>query len=154
MIIDFRMVPPVREYMDPEEARGVLPGSYLRGYLSTYEDIMAHIQVTVDDLLQGMEKGSVGKAVLQGEWAMGDYRKQNDAVHRIVREYPDKFLAGFLFLNPMQDSKDDVMSDVVEREVKERGFKGVNIQPFACRLRSNDKKFYPVYAKCQELKMP
>ena len=54
----------------------------------------------------------------------------------------------------MQDSKDDVMSDVVEREVKERGFKGVNIQPFACRLRSNDKKFYPVYAKCQELKIP
>jgi len=46
------------------------------------------------------------------------------------------------------------MAKIVEEEVKEREFKGVNIQPFSYRLRCNDKRFYPVYAKCQELGIP
>ena len=50
--------------------------------------------------------------------------------------------------------EDDDMVEVVEKEVKERGFKGINIQGWSCRLRPNDKRFYPVYAKCQELNIP
>lgn len=151
MIIDFRMVPPMRAYMDPEEAQRILPNSYLRGYLGTYEDVDVLPQVTVDHLIHGMAEGGVDKAVLQGEWAIGDYRKENDAVHDIVQSHPDRFLAGYLCVNPLED---DDMAGIVEEEVKERGFRGVNIQPWAYRLRCNDKRFYPVYTKCLELGIP
>jgi len=108
-------------------------------------------QLTVDHLIAGMQKGGVEKAVMQAEWAIGDYRKLNDAVYEIVQAHPDRFVAGYLCINPLED---DDMAYVVEREVKERGFKGVNIQPWAYRVKCNDKRFYPVYQKCMDLKIP
>ncbi|MBW2634916.1 MAG: amidohydrolase, partial [Deltaproteobacteria bacterium] len=108
-------------------------------------------QLTVDHLIQGMDAGGVEKAVMQAEWAIGNYRKQNDAVYEIVHTHPERFVAGYLCINPLAD---DDMATVVENEVKERGFKGVNIQPWAYRVRCNDKRFYPVYEKCLELNIP
>jgi len=151
MIIDFRMVPPISTYMDPEAAMRTLPNSYLRGYMGKYEEVEMFTQLTVDHLIAGMQKGGVEKAVMQAEWAIGDYRKLNDAVYEIVQAHPDRFVAGYLCINPLED---DDMAYVVEREVKERGFKGVNIQPWAYRVKCNDKRFYPVYQKCMDLKIP
>ncbi len=151
MIFDFRMVPPIRYYMDPEKVKKELPNSYLRGYLGKYEEVELFTQLTVDHLIQGMDAGGVEKAVMQAEWAIGNYRKQNDAVYKLVQAHPERFVAGYLCINPLAD---DDMAAVVEKEVKERGFKGVNIQPWAYRVRCNDKRFYPVYEKCLELNIP
>lgn len=151
MIIDFRLTAPMSEWMSLDEAQNIVPTSYLRGYLETYSGVANAFKVTTEDIIRSMDEAGVGAGVLQGEWGIGDYRKQNDAVHRLVQAHPDKFAAGYLCLNPLED---DDMVKVVEKEVKERGFKGVNIQGFACRLRANDKRFYPVYAKCQELDIP
>jgi len=151
MIIDFRMTPPQNEWLTLEEAQRIMPDSYLRGYLGTYSGAGEMFRVTIDDLIRGMNEAGVDAAVLQAEWAIGDYRKQNDAVHRLVRVHPDKFIAGYLCVNPLED---DDMAKVVEKEVKERAFKGVNIQGWAYRLRPNDRRLYPVYAKCQELGIP
>ncbi|MBM3118402.1 MAG: amidohydrolase [Chloroflexi bacterium] len=151
MIIDFRMTPPMNEWMSLEEGQRILPTSYLRGYLGTYADVAFAFQITTDDLIRSMDEAGVDAAVMQGEWGIGDYRKQNDAIYRIVQAHRDRFVAGYLCVNPLED---DDMAKVVEKEVKERGFKGVNIQGFACRLRANNKRFYPVYAKCQELGIP
>jgi len=151
MIIDFRLTAPMSEWMSLDETQNIVPTSYLKGYLETYSGVANAFKVTTEDIIRSMDAAGVGAGVLQGEWAIGDYRKQNDAVHRLVQAHPDKFAAGYLCLNPLED---DDMVKVVEKEVKERGFKGVNIQGFACRLRANDKRFYPVYAKCQELDIP
>jgi predicted TIM-barrel fold metal-dependent hydrolase len=151
MIIDYRMVPPMREYLDVKEAEKIFANGYLSGYLGTYKDMKMYTEVTIDEMIHSMEEGDVKKAVLQAEWSIGDYHKQNDAVYRIVQSYPDKFIAGYLCVNPLQD---DDMANVVEREVKERGFRGVNIQPWGCRVKCNNKRFYPVYEKCLELGIP
>ena len=151
MIVDFRMVTPTNEWMSLEEAQRILPTSYLRGYFGTYSDVANMMNVATDDLIRSMDEGGVDKAVLQGEWAIGDYRKQNDAVYRLVQAHPDRFVAAYLCVNPLED---DDMAEAVAREVKERGFKGVNIQGWSCRLKANDKRFYPVYSKCQELGIP
>lgn len=151
MIFDFRMVPPIQYYMDPEQVKKDLPNSYLKGYLGKYEEVELSTQLTVDHLIQGMDAGGVEKAVMQAEWAIGNYRKQNDAVYEIVHTHHERFVAGYLCINPLAD---DDMAAVVEKEVKERGFKGVNIQPWAYRVRCNDKRFYPVYEKCLELNIP
>jgi len=151
MIIDFRLFPPLSEHMDLEEAMESLMKGYMRRYAGKYGNIEAVIEIKTADIVRSMNESGVDKAVMQAEWAFGNYRKQNDAVYRIVRAYPDKFAAGFLCLNPLEE---DDMAAVVEREVREREFRGVNLQPFAYRLRCNDKRFYPVYAKCVELDIP
>mgnify|MGYP001093294306 CR=1 FL=1 len=148
MIIDFRVTAPIKEWMSLEEAQRIFPASYMRSYAEIYD---VGKEVTIDNLIRSLDEAGVDKAVLQSEWELGDYRKQNDAVYRIVQAYPNKFVSGFLCLNPLED---DDMVKVVEMEVKERGFKGVNNPVFPYRLRANDKKFYPVYAKCQELGIP
>lgn len=38
--------------------------------------------------------------------------------------------------------------------MRARGARGVNLQPFSYRVLANDKAFYPLYAKCQELGVP
>jgi uncharacterized protein len=38
--------------------------------------------------------------------------------------------------------------------VRERGARGVNLQPFSYRLLASDRRFYPLYQKCQELGVP
>lgn len=112
---------------------------------------MSQVQLTEEDILQDMEESGTNYAVLQGERDLGDYRKQNDAVYDLARKHPDKFVAHYLCLNPAED---DDMVRVIEREVKDLGFKGVNIQPWVHRLYANDKRYYPVYDKCQELGIP
>jgi predicted TIM-barrel fold metal-dependent hydrolase len=151
MIIDFRVVPPPREYIEFEGLREKVKGGYLKGYNNVYQEIDRVYEMTIDKIILGMKEANVDKAVLQAEWGYGDYRKINDAVYRMVQSYSDVFVAGFLCVNPVED---DYMVDVIEYEVKERGFKGVNIQPFSYRLYANDKRFYPVYEKCQELGIP
>ena len=63
MIIDFRMTPPLRMFVDPELAIREMPNSYLRGYVGRYEEVEFLTQVTVDHLIQGMDAGGVEKAV-------------------------------------------------------------------------------------------
>ncbi|MEE9325478.1 MAG: amidohydrolase family protein [Dehalococcoidia bacterium] len=152
MIIDFRMTPPPVEWIDLEEFRHWFRTSGMRGYLKIYPWLEEFdMDLTTDQLINNMDEAGADGAVLQAEWAVGDYRKQNDAVYRLVQKYPDKFIAGFLCANPLEE---DDMARVIEREVKERGFKGVNLQPFILGMRPNDRRFYPIYAKCQELGIP
>ena len=42
----------------------------------------------------------------------------------------------------------------LEHYVKERGLRGLEISSFRDRLYGNDKKYYPLYAKCVELGIP
>jgi len=153
MIIDFRKVVPYTDFLSREEIEKAFTEGYMSGYTASYGkgSIMSQVQLTEEDMLQDMEESGTNYAVLQGEWDLGDYRKQNDAVYNLARKHPDKFVAHYLCLNPAED---DDMVRVIEREVKDRGFKDVNIQPWAHRLYANDKRFYPVYDKCQELGIP
>jgi predicted TIM-barrel fold metal-dependent hydrolase len=154
MIIDFRKVVPYSSFINPEELNKAFTEGYMSGYTkSAYGkgDFMPQVRLTVEDMLNDMTESGTDYAVLQAEWDIGDYRKQNDAVYKIVQEYRGQFVAGYLCLNPAED---DNMVRVVEWEVKERGFKGLNTQPWAQRLYANDKRLYPVYAKCQELGIP
>ena len=150
-IIDFRVTLPAREWTDPS-ADGDERFSD-RDYLANYNRIYTRERgggADAQAMLAAMAEAGVDRAVLQAEWAAGDYRDMNDAVHRIVAGYPDA-LTGYVTVNP---AAGDNMAAVVEHEVRERGAQGVNLQPFSYRVMANDKRFYPLYAKCQELGVP
>ncbi len=148
MIIDFRVTLPASEWQ-PDGGGG----SGSADYMSNYGRIYSRERGGGSDaaaMIAAMEAAGIDHAVLQAEWASGDYRAMNDAVVRIVQQHPER-LTGYCTVNP--DAGDD-MAAVVEREVTERGIRGVNLQPFSYRLLANDKRFYPLYQKCQELGVP
>jgi predicted TIM-barrel fold metal-dependent hydrolase len=120
-------------------------------YGDTYGEDMHTLQTTPESLLKDMDEAGVEYAVLQGEWEVGDCSKLNDAVFDLAKKYPDRFPVYFMALNPGQNQN---MAKQVEKEVKERGFSGVNIQSWSTRLPITDSAWGPVYAKCQELGIP
>lgn len=151
MIIDFRVVPPFSEYMSNQEAKRAFLEGYMAAYGDTYGQDMHTLQTTPESILKDMQEANVEYAVLQGEWEVGDCGKLNDAVYALAQKYPDRFPVYFMALNPAQNQN---MAAQIEKEVKERGFSGVNIQSWSTRLPITDSAWRPVYAKCQELGIP
>ncbi len=151
MIIDFRVVPPFTEYEAVEEAKKTFLEGYMAVYGDTYGNDMHTLNVTIESMLEDMDEAGVDYAVMQGEWELGDCAKMNDAVFRLAHTYPDKFPVYFLGLDA---GRNENMPHLIEREVKERGFSGVNIQSWSTRLPITHRSWGPVYAKCQELGIP
>ncbi len=75
----------------------------------------------------------------------------NDKTAAICNQYPDR-LGGFCFVDPSNGIMNAVKE--VERGVKELGLKAVYLTAFRTHLASNDKRNYPIYAKCAELGVP
>jgi uncharacterized protein len=151
MIIDFRVVPPPREYIDQDEFNRVFVDGFIAPYSTLYGADINFLSRNPQDMVEEMTIARVDCAVLQGEWGFGQIDKLNDAVYKIAKLYPDKFPMYFMGLNPGQN---DMMAKLIERETNERGFSGVNIQPWATRLPINHKAWGPIYAKCNELQIP
>ena len=147
-IIDFRVTPPFDEYATFEEARYAYQEGYMARYKDTYGADMNLLQTDMKKLLNDMDEGGVAYSVLQGEWVLGDYKKMNDAVYRIAKQYPDKF--PYYFMGIDTGTNDD-LPRYIEEQVKERGFTGVTTCSWAVRHYMTDKLWYPIYAKCQEL---
>ncbi len=151
MIIDFRVIPPFSEFDAIEEAKHVFLEGYMAVYGNTYGQDMNILKTTVESLLDDMEKAGVDYAVMQGEWELGDYHKMNTAVYNLAKKYPTKFPVYFMGIDA---GRNDNLPRLIEEEVRERGFSGVNIQSWSTRLPINHRAWGPVYAKCQELGIP
>ncbi len=153
MIIDFRVTVPSREYAERiprEEAQRQAREGTGRGYTRVYrENLQGDWRSSVENMLASMDEADIDKAVIQAEYGgSGDYRALNNAAARIAHDHADRFPAAFMCLNPLVDEN---MVKVLERGIAEHGFRGVNIQSWAVRVSSTDSRFWPVYAKCQEL---
>jgi len=154
MIIDFRIAVPHKDYMDlpsPEEAAKRRSKDTRRGYDRVYKMplVQEEWKGSAEGIIRSMEEAGVDKAVLQAEYGgVGDYHALNDAAFRIAQAHADKFPVYFMCLNPLADEN---MVEVLKRGVEEQGFRGVNVQAWAVRVSSTDSRFWPVYAKCQEL---
>lgn len=152
MIIDFRVRLPFKEQF-PDVRPGDL--SFVPHYMSHYlelfaEGIKLRDAVTTELLLETMERNGIDRAVLQAEWEFGDYRALNRSVKKLVDAHPGTFI-GFCTVHP-EESRD--MAKEVEEWVREKGMRGVNLQPWAYKVYAHDRVFYPVYEKCVELGVP
>ncbi len=150
MIIDFRVTVPASERAPNPAPPAEAPGG--RGYMANYGRIYQGDRgrsTSGDDLIQKMDEAGVDMAVLQAEWASGDFRALNDAALGMARRYPARLIP-YVTVNPGEYVN---MVDVVKEGV-DRGARGVNLQPFSYRLHAHDKRFYPLYSKCQELGLP
>jgi uncharacterized protein len=79
-----------------------------------------------------------------------NFRVRNEDVAQFCRDHGPRFI-GFAGVDPNKG-----MTAVRELEfaVKELGLRGLNLQCFENKLRINDAKMFPLYAKCIELDIP
>lgn len=78
-------------------------------------------------------------------------RDTNDEVATLIRKFPDVFIGGWTMIDPW---KGKAAIKELERCVKELGLMGLKFQPAAQGFFPNDRRFYPLYEKCVELKLP
>ncbi len=93
-------------------------------------------------LVEEMNKAGVEKAFLLG----GEHHR----IGEIHRKYPGKFVLPVL-LNP-QDGMRAVRE--LERLVKDEGAGALRVSALYNSLPANDRRYYPLYAKCVELDIP
>lgn len=141
MIIDFRV-------QKPKKDRVTGRADYMKRYTQVFD--LESVSYSEDELLEALRRAGITRAVMQAEWASGDYRADNDSVAEIVRRHR-QVLVGFASVNAADGM---AAVDELKRCVEKLGLRGLNVQPFASQLPANDKKFYPLYLKCLEYGIP
>jgi len=111
---------------------------------------------SIETMLAKMDEAGVGKVFIT-QTKMWSYRNkwmymdtQLEEVAQYTKRYPDRFvgLAGY---NPFRIKES---LEEIDRAVKDYGFKGVYVHIYGFDIPLHDAKMYPLYAKCDELKIP
>lgn len=74
----------------------------------------------------------------------------HDYIAEIIKKYPNKFIA-YAGFNPHKGTKS---LKVVRKALTEQGYKAVVIPPYEHGVKADDRKYYPLYALCEELDVP
>lgn len=146
MIIDFRIIGTGEEFF---------PGGYdaLPPFMERYKqlyDFQRMCTLPFEDFLAEMRQSGASRAVLHAEYSFGDAELLNKTVAEKVQAHPD-ILLGFAGLDPL--SAKDPVGDL-DRYVTQWNMKGLNLQPWVQGWYPNDRRFYPLYAYCQDAGLP
>ena len=147
MFIDYGSKPPVPAFDKT--------GPHLKNYRRVYEASETAAEAgphALDEYLAMYDRLDARHVVVKArdlETTFG-FRIRNEDVAAFCRDHGPRFL-GFAGVDPHKG-----MTAIRELEfaVKELGLRGLNIQCFENKLRINDPKLYPLYAKCIELDIP
>jgi len=151
-MIDYGSSPPIPAFRPPQS-------EHLANYRRVYGASEAAVQQSLEDSsdpladwLATYERLGVEHVVIKArdlETTFG-LRIRNEDVAAFCAEYGPRYI-GFAGVDPHKG-----VSAVRELEfaVRELGLRGLNLQCFEHRLRINDAKLYPLYAKCIELEVP
>lgn len=148
MIIDFGATPPI-------ETLSLADRSHLANYRRVYassEKASARGETTLEQWFANVDAAGIDLTVIKArdvETTFGG-RITNEAVAEVVAAHPGRFL-GFAGVDP---NKGMTAVRELEYAVRELGLKGLNLQCFENRLAIDDRRMYPLYAKCVELDIP
>ncbi len=148
MIIDFGATPPI-------ETLSLGDRSHLANYRRVYassEKASARGETTLEQWFANVDAAGIDLTVIKArdvETTFGG-RITNEAVAEVVAAHPGRFL-GFAGVDP---NKGMTAVRELEYAVRELGLKGLNLQCFENRLAIDDRRMYPLYAKCVELDIP
>jgi Predicted metal-dependent hydrolase of the TIM-barrel fold len=111
---------------------------------------------TAERLIPALDDAGVDKAVLIASVAAVGVGGEIDGIHvdevyPEIQKAPDRIF-GYAGINPLEDIKTNLA--YINYAVNELDFRGVHIYPHWFGMRIDDKKYYPIYAKCAELGVP
>lgn len=152
MIIDMCVIPPL-----PETIEGFAnPTGPFAKYNEMYSASQEALEILKSDpfgiLIHLMDEAGVDVAILPAEDAettMGMVTP-NETVAKFIEKAPDRFI-GMAGIDPHKGMK---ALDELVHAVKDLGMKALCLEPWLHKIHSNDKLYYPIYAKCVELDIP
>lgn len=111
---------------------------------------------TAETLLPVLDDAGVDKAVLISSIASVGVGGEFDDIHADevypeLQKAPDR-LYGYVGINPVLPIRDNMR--YLNYAVGELGFRGAHIYPHWWGMRIDDRAYWPIYAKCEELGVP
>jgi predicted TIM-barrel fold metal-dependent hydrolase len=106
-----------------------------------------------DEVIELLDAAGIDRTLITGfdEWSsVHETFIPNELVAALSDRHPDRFIpfAGVDLLKGMDAVRE------LEQLVRERGFRGLSLRPFMIGLPADDRRYYPLYAKCVELEIP
>ena len=151
-VIDVCVIPPLAETL---EGFGDPSGDFAL-YTQLYDGQQGRMDELKADplgfLLSLMDEAGVDVAIMPAEDAettMG-MRTPNEKVAALAAQAPDRLL-GMAAVDPHKGMR--ALRDL-EQAYHELGMRSLCLEPWLHKLNSNDKRYYPIYAKCVELDIP
>jgi uncharacterized protein len=150
-------VPEVMEHVAhhfPKEMAGYLRVFYKRDP-DPAEFTRAAGGMTMDDetVIAALDQAGIDRTLITGFDEFSSVHETfipNELVAGLADRHPDRFIpfAGADVLLGMEAVRD------FEHLVRDRGFRGLSVRPFMVGLPADDRRYYPLYAKCVELDVP
>jgi predicted TIM-barrel fold metal-dependent hydrolase len=151
---------PTREVMDhvtahfPREMSG-----YLRVFFKqeprpeSFAAIAQAFGRDEDEVMVLLDEAGIERSLITGfdEWSsVRETFIPNELVAGLAERHPERFIpfAGVDLLKGMDAVRE------LEHWIGDRGFRGLSLRPFMIGLAADDRRYYPLYAKCVELGVP
>jgi uncharacterized protein len=111
------------------------------------------MQMSDEALVAVLDAAGIEKTLITGfdEWSsVHETFIPNELVADLAERHPERFVpfAGADVLKGMDAVRE------LESLVRDRGFRGLSVRPFMIGLPADDRRYYPLYAKCVELEVP
>jgi predicted TIM-barrel fold metal-dependent hydrolase len=121
----------------------------LRRWTKTWPD-QTDAQLPVSATLDAMDQGKIAKSLISAWYAPRNVMISNDEVAGFVAQAPERLIGvGSVDISrPMQAMRE------ARRCVEELGFKAIRVLPWLWEAAPTDRRFYPVYVACCELRVP
>jgi predicted TIM-barrel fold metal-dependent hydrolase len=122
----------------------------LRRWTKTWSNQMHDPQLPVSATLAAMDQGEIAKSLISAWYAPRNVMSLNDEVAGFVAQAPERLIGvGSVDISrPMQAMRE------ARRCVEEIGFKAIRVLPWLWEAAPTDRRFYPVYVACCELRVP
>jgi predicted TIM-barrel fold metal-dependent hydrolase len=139
-VIDFRARPRTAEYMESFQTES-------RRYTMQLLGEPIPPAGTLDDFIRDMDEAGITLGVFVGRdlSRLTGWRTSPEMIADAAARYPDR-IVGVAGLDPLKASALDEVALAARLKLK-----GVSIDPAAIHAFPNDRRLYPVYARCREL---
>ena len=118
-----------------------------------FRKIAGNFELSEEDVIARLDEAGIGRSLITGfdEWSsVHETFIPNELVAGLAERHPDRFVP--FFGADLLKGMDAVRE--LEHWVRDRGFRGLSLRPFMIGLPADDRRYYPLYAKCVELGIP
>lgn len=139
--------------VDPKDFREQISQDDSPKFMEWIEPRLEKLAMGLGDFIRFLEGAGVKMAVLyhfDEETTTGHKGPSNDFYAQLVQKAPGHLMA-YAAADPHKGAE---AVRELERTIKELGLHGLAVRPFMHRIRADDHRYFPLYAKCAELKVP
>ncbi|MCC7487001.1 MAG: amidohydrolase [Burkholderiales bacterium] len=149
-VIDFRLRPPLKGYLDTIMYSQGARRDRITGFHGMKPARSAQEQ-SVERLFSEMDEAGITRGVAMGRTSGPYGTVSNEDLAAIVREYPSRFI-GVASIDPSDRRKAIAQIE----SARAAGLVGVNLEPGAYPrpLYADDRRLYPIYAYCEDNGIP